>query len=31
MELLSKHVKYVDMYKPNQLYWGLGIENELYL
>ena len=31
MELLFKHVKYVDMYKPNQLYWGLGIENELYL
>jgi len=31
IELLEKHVKYTDMYKPNTLYWGLGIENELYL
>jgi hypothetical protein len=28
---LEKHVKYTCMYKPNTLYWGLGIENELYL
>jgi hypothetical protein len=31
METLQKHVKYNSMYKPNILYWGLGIENELYL
>jgi len=29
-EILEKHIKYTDMYKPNTLYWGLGIENELY-
>ena len=28
---LEKHHKYKNVYKPNTLYWGLGIENELYL
>jgi hypothetical protein len=28
---LEKHRKYKKMYKPNCLYWGLGIENEVYL
>jgi hypothetical protein len=27
----EKHTKYEVKYKPNSLYWGLGIENELYL
>jgi hypothetical protein len=27
---LEKHIKYCDMYRSNTLYWGLGIENELY-
>jgi len=27
----KKHLKYRELYKPNSLYWGLGIENELYL
>ena len=31
MEVLSKHIKYYNSYSPNILYWGLGIENELYL
>jgi hypothetical protein len=26
-----KHQKYKNFYKPNNLYWGIGIENELYL
>ena len=30
-DILPKHIKYIDMYKSNRLYWGLGIENELYL
>ena len=25
-----KHNKYLDKYIPNKLYWGLGIENEVY-
>ena len=29
--ILEKHKKYVNTYKPNELYWGLGIENELYI
>jgi len=29
--ILEKHKKYINKYKPNILYWGLGIENELYL
>ncbi len=28
---LEKHLKYKKYYKPNSLYWGLGIENEFYL
>ena len=24
-----KHNKYLDKYIPNELYWGLGIENEV--
>jgi hypothetical protein len=28
---LSKHEKYENSYKPNELFWGLGIENETYL
>ena len=31
MDTLAKHIKYSDMYKSNRNYWGLGIENELYL
>lgn len=27
----NKHCKYENTYKPNTLYWGLGIENEVYL
>ena len=27
----NKHVKYKQFYKQNTLYWGLGIENEMYL
>jgi len=27
----EKHSKYENKYKANTLYWGLGIENELYL
>jgi len=28
---LEKHFKYEKYYKANDLYWGLGIENEFYL
>lgn len=28
---LEKHKKYKSLYQPNDLYWGLGIENEIYL
>lgn len=28
---LEKHKKYQTLYKPNEVYWGLGIENEIYL
>ncbi len=28
---LEKHRKYKSQYKPNDLYWGLGIERECYL
>jgi hypothetical protein len=28
---LIKHMRYKNMYKPNELYWGLGIEEESYL
>jgi len=26
-----KYIKYKDLYEKNKLYWGLGIENEVYL
>ena len=28
---LEKHYKYEKTYKTDELYWGIGIENELYL
>ena len=28
---IDKHLKYKDKYKSNLVFWGLGIENELYL
>ena len=28
---LLKYSKYKSKYYPNEIYWGLGIENELYL
>jgi hypothetical protein len=28
---LEKHAKYRSLYQPNTLYWGLGIEHEVYL
>ena len=28
---LDKHMKYENTYKKDELYWGIGIENELYL
>ena len=31
MDILDKHYIYQSQYKPNSLYWGLGIENEVYL
>ena len=31
MEPLPKHVKYRASYTPNELYWGLGVEEEIYL
>ena len=27
----EKHLKYFKQYKKNEIFWGLGIENELYL
>lgn len=30
-EELKKHSKYRDKYKKDDLYWGIGIENEIYL
>ena len=27
----DKHTKYKDSYGTNELYWGIGLENELYL
>lgn len=29
--LLEKHQRYLNIYKPGDLYWGVGIENECYL
>ena len=31
MKSAGKHDRYKFMYKPNEVYWGLGIENETYL
>lgn len=31
VELLDKHRNYISKYQPNDLYWGIGIENETYL
>jgi hypothetical protein len=28
---LEKHQKYRDVYKPNDFYWGLGVEHETYI
>jgi hypothetical protein len=28
---LDKHQKYQTSYKPNELYWGLGVEHETYI
>ena len=28
---LDKHRKYKTAYKPNDLYWGLGVEHETYI
>ncbi len=28
---LDKHIKYENTYKKDELYWGIGIENEIYL
>jgi hypothetical protein len=27
----DKHLKYKSAYKPNELYWGLGVEHETYI
>jgi hypothetical protein len=31
VEILDKHRNYLQYYKPNDIYWGLGIEHETYL
>jgi hypothetical protein len=31
MKSLLKHLKYKKDYQPDTVYWGLGIENEVYL
>lgn len=31
VEILDKHRNYLRYYKPNDLFWGIGIENEVYL
>jgi hypothetical protein len=31
VEILEKHKNYMKLYQPNDLYWGIGIENETYL
>ena len=31
IELLDKHKEYINQYKSNDFYWGVGIENECYL
>jgi hypothetical protein len=30
VEILDKHRNYLQYYKPNDIYWGLGIEHETY-
>src|SRR6056297_2193460 len=30
-EITSEDIKYLKFYKPNDLFWGLGVENETYL
>ncbi len=27
----EQHTRYLAIYKPNDVFWGLGIENETYL
>ena len=27
----EKHTRYLSSYKPNDYFWGIGIENETYL
>jgi|LauGreSBDMM110SN_4_FD.fasta_scaffold80359_2 hypothetical protein len=29
--LKDKHNKYLKHYKPNDIYWGIGVECEMYL
>jgi len=31
VEIYDKHRNFIKYYKPNDTYWGLGIENEVYL
>ena len=31
LEVQEKHKKYKTAYKPNDFYWGLGVEHETYL
>jgi hypothetical protein len=31
MASLPKHIKYMNSYKPNDFFWGIGIENETYI
>ena len=31
VESYIKHKKYYSSYKPNDTYWGIGIENETYI
>jgi hypothetical protein len=28
---LAKHMKYKNAYKPNDIYWGIGVEHETYI
>ena len=31
VELFDKHKNFIKFYQPNDLYWGIGLENEVYL
>ena len=31
VEIIDKHRNYLEKYIPDDLYWGIGIENEVYL